>query len=602
MSGVIPPEPNLIVASEIFGRSFRLADRREVWSSCNLKRTLGLVSRILAHLDYSMLTNGWQAFERKWAAGAPGQEGAEIRRRLAVGHYALAPFSMVQCVKEIVMYADPVGGGDLGSLDFIKCVLGINEQVDSDAVSESGAWPELRDEFTLFAIAETSGTHAATIATLCADAGDIWYRRWAPTTDPGLLVDIGDGPADMFKEATGISIDDFFALGMLIYRNFETNSGDSSVSPTIFEEAKVPEEVKLFFLENCTSTLGNLRAELLRGEDGDAINPWSRYVLQQRPFLILDDGSIIMLRLQYMLERFFGDHPYLQANWILSKIPEKKRTADHFAGAMRHLFEYRVGEVLQRISRSNSPRAGGIVLADPDFRTAWSIPNAKEEDEICDWGYYHENFALLIDANMRNLLQGLAEGTADISVLEKDFREKYKKKFSQLISTVEQFREKGWPDGRVSIDENTKFIPLVLAPDGGMVINPMTQLKILEIAMPMVAPLGGCSLPPGIISWRELLILEGEVEERAIDFIELLVDWRFSGSDGESLATSLQQFMEMQSGYAGKAPKYFEATMIECFERATQQGFSWRLRDLSESDRRREINRYQALTGKIWRK
>lgn len=511
---------------------------------------------------------------------------------------ALTPFALVQCLKEIAVYADHEGGSSLKADDFAKCVLGINEEVDENAFHEVKSWEELHDSFTLFAIAETSALHSSTLATLCADAEEIWYRDWPSSTDPGILSDIGSGPAAMFEEATGINISDFFALGFLIYRTCEM-SGQARLSATFFHDHKVPAPVERFFTDHCTLTPDELRQTLAKEmREGTPINPWSRYTLQQRPFVRLADGSFIMMRLQYALQRFFGDHPYLESRWILSQTPDKKRQSKHFSSAMQHLFEQRVGEVLERISNLQSPRTGGVILSDPDFRAAWG---GKNEDEIGDWGYAHGNEILIIDANMRSLLQGLAEGTAEISVLDEDLQKKYRKKFSQLVSTVKQFRSKGWPDSRVSVTDDTKYIPIVLAPDDGMAINYMTQIKLLEIGMPMVAELDGSSLPPGIISWRELLILESEVERRGIDFIKVLAEWRLEGSDGTRLATSLQHFMQMQPGFLGLFTAKYQKKAERLFDRVSQRGFSWTLQGLSDKDRRREINKYQAITGKTWK-
>lgn len=602
MSSVIPPEPTLVVASEVFGHPFGLSSRREVWARCNRNQSIALVSKILAHLDYSMITNDWQVIEQAWGKGLPGDPGIKIRARLARGHTALSPFAMVQSIKEVILYADDTGGTDLSAIDFARCVLGINEQVDSDALGNPETWADIHDNFTMFAVAETSALHFATIATLAADANDIWFSNWPATTDPGITSDIGSGPADMFLEATGISIEDFFSLGFLLYRKFE-QSKDSRLPSTLFVDHSIPDEVKEFFIGHCTLSVTELKKILEReASGGEAINPWSRYTLQQRPFLLCDDGSIIILRLQYALQRFFGDHPYLESQWLLGRATEKKVQAEHYAGAMRHLFECRVGDVLARISKLDSPRRDGIVVSDPDFRSAWGASKSGKDDEICDWGYFHGDEMLLFDANMRSLLQGLAENTAEIGVLDKDIREKYKKKFSQLVSTIRQFREKSWPDSRVKIDNNiTKFVPLVLAPDDGMAINFMTQLKILEVAVPMIVDLGGSSLPPGIIRWRELLMLEGAVESYKVDFMGLLIEWRIEGSDGTKLATSLQEFLERQPGFVGFFPKRHRKGAEQFFDRVSQHGFGWTLRGLSPTDRRREINKYQAITGKTWR-
>lgn len=598
-SSSAPSEPNLVVSTDIYGHHIKLEERIEIWRTCNRDRTLRLVAKMLAHLDYSMLTNGWSVIEQAWAKSAPGHAGVKIRNHLEKGHFALPPFSMVQCLKEIVLYADPTGGGNISSDGFAKCVLGISEDVDLRSMGNPESWADLHDHFTLFAIAESSATHSATIATLAPDAYDIWYRPWPPNTEPGLVDDLGSGPADVFKDVMEIGIDDFFGLGLLIYRNFE-QSKESVIPKTFFSDCKIPVEVKKFFIEHCTLTMEELEGRLRNEAASEEINPWSRYILQQRPFLVREDGSVLILRLQYALQRFFSDHPFQETKWLLSQSSkEGKKRGDHFAGAMRHIFEYRVGEVLHRIADRGGASGGGVVISDPDFKEAWGTSRGQNE-EICDWGYYQKGRLLLIDANMRNLLQGLAEGTADIGALNEDLAKKYRKKFSQLISTIKQFRERGWNDTRVPVDGDTKFIPLVLAPDEGLAINPMTQIKILEIAMPMVADLNGSSLPPGILSWRELLMLEAAIELCGVNFVDVLIRWRLDGSDGSKVATSLQQFLEEQPGYLGLFTERHRKMATLFFNRLQKHTFGWTLEGLSDTEKRREINKFKAFTGQEW--
>ena len=62
-----------------------------------------------------------------------------------------------------------------------------------------------------------------------------------------------------------------------------------------------------------------------------------RYTLQEFPFLRLDDGSVLMLRLQYATQRMFGDLLYLKVHDAL-KVSDPKR-ADRFKNAMNAIFD-----------------------------------------------------------------------------------------------------------------------------------------------------------------------------------------------------------------------------------------------------------------------
>lgn len=48
--------------------------------------------------------------------------------------------------------------------------------------------------------------------TLASSVDEMWRRGWAPGTKHRVVHDLGDGPADVFTEVTGVDLDDFLAL------------------------------------------------------------------------------------------------------------------------------------------------------------------------------------------------------------------------------------------------------------------------------------------------------------------------------------------------------------------------------------------------------
>jgi hypothetical protein len=98
----------------------------------------------------------------------------------------------------------------------------------------------------------------------------------------------------------------------------------------------------------------------------------------------------------------------------------------------------------------------------------------------------------------------------------------------QLTSTVEQFRSNGWTADNVEIDDQSKFIPLVVASNAGMPRNEFTELLVLQHALPMIAAFDSKALPPTIITWRDLRLLEGFAEAGRERVIDLLIKRRIS--------------------------------------------------------------------------
>lgn len=85
-------------------------------------------------------------------------------------------------------------------------------------------------------------------------------------------------------------------------------------------------------------------------------------------------------------------------------------------------------------------------------------------------------------------------------------------------------------DGPVPIDADMKFILLVVAPNGGMPSNALTELLVMQQALPMITEFNGQALAPAIITWRDLQLLEGITESSPPPgrITELLVMWRMS--------------------------------------------------------------------------
>jgi hypothetical protein len=103
--------------------------------------------------------------------------------------------------------------------------------------------------------------------------------------------------------------------------------------------------------------------------------------------------------------------------------------------------------------------------------------------------------------------------------------------------------------GRALVTEATKFVPFVVAPVAGVPSNMFTEMLILEQALPLAAGFDSKMLPPTIITWRDLQILEGIAEQaRGGRIIELLIMWRVSNymkqAQGTGLPMSLSDFID----------------------------------------------------------
>ena len=61
-----------------------------------------------------------------------------------------------------------------------------------------------------------------------------------------------------------------------------------------------------------------------------------------------------------------------------------------------------------------------------------------------------------------------------------------------------------------------------------MPTNEFTEMLVMQHALPMITAFDSKALPPTIISWRDLQLLEGFAEAGSERIIDLLIKWRIS--------------------------------------------------------------------------
>lgn len=284
-------------------------------------------------------------------------------------------------------------------------------------------------------------------------------------------------------------------------------------------------------------------------ERRESASLWTRYKLQQTPFVRLDDGSLIPIRFQFVLQRIFGDHLYLETEHML-RLRDKKK-ADHYAEAMRNIFEERVGEILHRICGYDL--SGETVLVEEsEMKRSWRTSKSSLP-KICDYAMFRDHGCILVDANMRLLPQPFAEGEATIELLEKEIEQRFTTtKFQQLLSTVELFSSRGWNRLRTAVTSRTRFVPIVVVPDAGIPSDLAMENAVYTRAFGLVRkyndnPNFDKVHVPAILTWRDLLRLDG-LAERGVDVFVELKRWRNIhplGLNGrEQLPVPLTEFVD----------------------------------------------------------
>lgn len=444
--------PPLIVASEVLDTSMGAEARREVWQRVGALPALTLISGLFADLDLAAITDTRSSVEEQFITGQVGDLQAPVLRQLARGRMIFSNVGLVTCIKEIAAFAAEDFEVELSARDLTRCVLGVNQendQVDPAMMARAANPADVdiealkadADELSLDFVAQGLFDFTDTLETLACSVQKIWRSGWAPGTGQKIIDDLGASPAELFAEITGTDLDDFLALAWFFW-NAARNAGEVGFDAGLLAATGLGPNVIDTFRQQCTLSLHELRDRLADERMSDAATPWARYVLQEFSFLRLADGSVLMLRLQYVVQRMFGDLLHLKVHDAL-KASDPKR-ADRFKNAMNAIHEHRVGTVLARIAGHEARFGGAVVITEEQMKTAWSNRRG-EHPKICDYGYVQGGQAILIDANNRSLPKKFADRSAAGTDLHDEIQNMFAaSKFGQLTSTARQLRTHGW--------------------------------------------------------------------------------------------------------------------------------------------------------------
>ena len=584
--------PPLVVAKEVLSEPMDFGQRRDIWRSTGLVPALATVAELFARLDLAIINNQRSTVEKSFVSGISGGLRKSLLKEIGRGRAVFSNTALVQCLKEIIEFAAEDSAGVLSATDLTLCVLGMSQEqdsVDNDLLARvtNPSSTDLKKMLADFADVGADWTaqhlfdYCDPFEILAGDLDETWQRGWSPRTHPGVVKNLGRGPADVFAATYGVELDDFLALGWAIWAQVRADLV-IRFGPNALVDTGMSDDVIQVFIENCSVPIDELR-DAVRAERTSAVaNTWMRYTLQSTPFVRLADGTFILLRLQYAVQRIFGEVlPLKLYDAIKAADPVR---ASQFKSAMNEIFEYRVGEALERIAALEVRFGGAQIIDDPGMKAAWSTKKGQNK-KICDFAYAQRRECIVVDANNRPLPRQFAERTAAGADLENEIKENFAAgKFRQLISTIEQFRSNGWTAGSIQIDDQTKFIPFVVAPNAGMPSNEFTELLVMQHAVPMIAGFDSKILPPTIITWRDLQLLEGIAEASPGRIIELLIMWRIANyrkvTEALGLPESLSDFVDNNFTLGLPVSSHAREAALACWGRLREHA----LRRLHEAE------------------
>ncbi|WP_330254554.1 hypothetical protein OG874_08430 [Nocardia sp. NBC_00565] len=559
-------QPMVIVAGMVGITAMTEEERRSLLCEVDVQDALVRVAEIQAQWDIASTTH-WNIkplqldlLVSPTADWVPAV-WAEVNR----GNVFTSPQVTIQLMREL-METDSTSSRPLSADELVHLLLSIateqqthtefgsdvptnSEFAKLDAKLQAMAPDELYAAAHQFLHDQTAGVlfnAPRKIECLNADVLDFWYSPWADRAADTL----GDTPADTFKSATGIAFDDFLRAGVTVAE--AVASGQTIVR---FDDLADDGQVRDFITENMSLDLARYREQLAADrERGDV--KLQRYTFTRYPFLDLGDGKLLILRAQWVTERFFGDPAQLDVVAAFAARGDKT-SAKRFGEGIKYQFEDVVGGVLTRIA-ARSQRIDTLV-PEADMEREW-MEKKGQKPSVCDWALRAGLIDILVEATHHPVNAALAQGLADGETYSADTDKILTdRKFKQLASVMGLVRRLGW-SGQPQPD--AIFIPIVVVPNSGTPSSMLSELDNGNRAMPIFTEFQGHVARPAVLQLQDLQLLEGIGDHLPVDVVQFLYAWRKF-----PVPLSLQEFLEMNND----KPRPLSKHIVEAAARLDQQ-------------------------------
>jgi hypothetical protein len=309
-----------------------------------------------------------------------------------------------------------------------------------------------------------------------------------------------------FLDATGITKDDFTAVGLALWAHCESHSR-YPIPRSTFDSLTLRRETVDAALRLFTATHEELVAEIQKLK-GEFLTQWSFDVLRRFPVLRMANGDLVVLSKRLLVERLFGWLPIFDVKEGL-KAAHRKREADRADLWLRTLCEADAMESLRNVCSSSRLFASDAIQA--AFGT--DHPNADAAVEYADaW--------VVVEIGTHQLKRETTVA-GDPEALENDLRLSIEEKAAQLNATIlDLVADERALTGQPARHRRRYVAVLVLTE--GFPVNPMTMLAIRErlkaagyLQDPRIGELH-------ILDQEELDMIEAIIETEGVTLLELL--------------------------------------------------------------------------------
>jgi hypothetical protein len=351
--------------------------------------------------------------------------------------------------------------------------------------------------------------------------------------DPGR-VDL----VQLFEEATGVTKDDFTAVGVALWVGAEQR-GLYPVPPAFIESLTIGSDRIEAALRMLASPPEGLADGISRLQE--RFTRWSFDVLRQYPVMRLADGGYLVLSKRLLLQRILG---WLPISDLVEGLKRSARKVDA-ARAMNWFRSQCETDALTGLANlAGGAGPGQRLYGETDIQAAYgtAAPNADAAIE-------YPGCWIVAEISTRHLTRQTVVG-GDPAELEDDLRMGIDDKVTQIGSTIRQLindesRLTGHPP-----QSRRRFVPLLVITEG-FPVNPMTMTAVAERTAaaqvfddPRIGPLR-------ILDQEELDIAESIAEDGGPSLLELL-----ERHESSTLANSAFKDWVVLDWGRGTGPRY----------------------------------------------
>jgi hypothetical protein len=270
-----------------------------------------------------------------------------------------------------------------------------------------------------------------------------------------------------------------------------------------------------------SQTVAELRTGIQKEAEASRGSLYAFNTLRRFPLVRLSSGTVLVLRVGYVVERAMSEVTYFDVRSHLTEVDKRNGTKrdEAFNSCTNDVLEHEAGVTLQRIfSRSKSQ-----VLTEMQLQKRFS--SKTKTASVCDYAIRQGSTWLLIEVTDRAIPGGVVFGKANATALDSELdRVLTERKARQLASTIELLRRSH--SGRNgSTSKDLVFIPLVLTAPAGLGWNTAVHQRVKERLTENINASAEFASSVALITLKDLRILENAAEH-GHDVVTVLRSWR----------------------------------------------------------------------------